>query len=211
MPASALAAYPRTTGRREQPMAQNREREAYQFGTDPQAHLVVLVVAALLFLIYQATHLDLMSGISRIEMAGLGTVSGSSPLPAPASELDMQLSADGVSLLPLEPVASGSGSIDHLVGESAIARGVTVLSVTADEGFWVGTSNSDRVWVQLTGDGESPYTVRPGDRAYFLGTVVAHSASYASSACAGDSQGVRLLTAQRAHIEVPQDGLTLNR
>ncbi|MDQ4036873.1 MAG: hypothetical protein M3313_00610 [Actinomycetota bacterium] len=190
-------------------MAHDRGSSTPRFGTDAQAHLVVIILVAVLFLVYQAT--SHTAGISRVEMAQLGIVSGSTPLPPPASELDSVLTVDGSSLLPLDSVATASGSIAQYVGESAIGRGVPVLSVTADEGFWVGMSPSDRVWVQLTGDGESPYTVRPADLAYFLGTVVAHAPSYAATACVGDARGAKLLTAQEAHIEVPQDNLTLNR
>lgn len=194
-------------------MAQDRGRSAAPFGADQQAHLIVIIVAVLLFLIYQLT--NSLGGISRVEMARLGPVSVSTQVPGTESgggtgaEAGDELTAGGTPLLPLSS-ATTDGSLVEFVGESAVGRGVTVLSVTADEGFWVGTGSADRVWVQLTGSGESPYTVRPGDRAYFLGTVVAHSDSYARTACAGDTDAVELLTAQGAHIEVPMDQLSLD-
>lgn len=196
-------------------MADERRRGAYEFSLDQQAHLGVVIVATMLFLIYEATHG--MAKIDRVEMAGLGTVSVSTQLPAanpvggdPNADGADELTAEGTSLLPLAAATSDAGLVEF-VGQSAVARGVRVLSVTADEGFWVGTSGTERVWVQLTGAGESPYTVRPGDRAYFLGTLVSQSAGYARTACAGDPASVELLTAQGAHVEVPQDHLTLNR
>ncbi len=195
-------------------MADERRRSAYEFSTDQQAHLGVVILTAMLFLIYQATHE--VANISRVEMARLGTVSMSTQLPGTEPEAGTgaeggdELTVDGRSLLP-PSAATSAASLGEFVGQSAIGRGVIVLGVTADEGFWVGASTADRVWIQLTGAGESPYTVRPGDRAYFLGTVVSHSASYARTACAGDAQGVELLIAQAAHIEVPQDHLSLNR
>ena len=44
---------------------------------------------------------------------------------------------------------------------------MSVLSVPADEGFWIGTSQNDRVWVQIVGKGESPYQVQAGDKVDF--------------------------------------------
>jgi hypothetical protein len=45
---------------------------------------------------------------------------------------------------------------------------VRVQLVAANEGFWVGTSVRDRVWVQLIGTRGSGFRAEPGDK-------VAHS------------------------------------
>lgn len=124
-------------------MADDRRRGAYEFSLDQQAHLGVVIVATMLFLIYEATHG--MAKIDRVEMAGLGTVSVSSQLPAANADDGAagggdvnadgdQLTAEGTSLLPLAAATSHAGLVE-LVGQSAVARGVPVLSVTADEGF----------------------------------------------------------------------------
>ncbi|MFC4951131.1 hypothetical protein [Pseudonocardia sp. GCM10023141] len=72
--------------------------------------------------------------------------------------------------------------------------GSPVQSVPADEGFW--TSETDRIWVQLTGDaGESGYTVQPRDRVDFTGQDLAHDAGFAEQSDVDAAEGADLLTA----------------
>ena len=61
-----------------------------------------------------------------------------------------QLVADDASLLPLSEAADANGSLARYSGQQVRADVVPVESVPADEGFWVGISATDRVWVQLT-------------------------------------------------------------
>jgi len=70
--------------------------------------------------------------------------------------------------------------VTSLVGQPATAQLATVQSVPADEGFWVGTSDTNRIWVQLTGAGESPQTVKAGDHITFTGTEVANPAGFSA-------------------------------
>jgi hypothetical protein len=114
------------------------------------------------------------------------------------------LTADGTPLLPLDTVAGPDGSLTGLVGQPAVGSGVTVVSVPADEGFWVGTGETDRVWVQLTGSGESGYVVTQGDRVEFTGSVVAHDPGYAERIGVDPAEGAEQLTAHGAHLEVPK-------
>jgi hypothetical protein len=87
---------------------------------------------------------------------------------------------------------------------------VQVLSVPADEGFWVGSSEQQRVWVQLTGEeGESPYQVTEGDVVDLEGTVVAHDASFAEQVGLSDADGAAQLTDLGSHIEAPKDSVVL--
>ena len=88
------------------------------------------------------------------------------------------LSAAGTSLLPVAQVAGPNGELTAQAGKPAAAQGVLVQSVPADEGFWVGTSETDRVWVQLSGTDESGYVVRQGDRVDFSGQVTAHDPGF---------------------------------
>jgi hypothetical protein len=114
------------------------------------------------------------------------------------------LTANGTPLLPLDTVAGPDGSLTGLVGQPAAGSGVTVVSVPADEGFWVGSSETDRVWVQLTGTGESGYVVQPGDRVEFTGSVVPHDPGYAEQIGVDPAEGAEQLTAHGAHLEVPK-------
>lgn len=83
------------------------------------------------------------------------------------------LTAGGTELLPV-PDAS---ELDATEGETAEGEGVTVQSVVPGQGFWVGTSETDRVYVELGGDvgeDEQPgkdVMVAEGDRVDFMGEV----------------------------------------
>ncbi len=130
---------------------------------------------------------------------------------APAAAAVGSLSSDGTALLPLTSSAP-DGTLTAYAGQPATANAVTVQSVPADEGFWVGPSATDRVWVQLTGAGESPYTVRPGDTVSFTaGQVVANPAGYPATAGLGAADGAAQLTSQAAHVEVAKDALQLTK
>ena len=70
---------------------------------------------------------------------------------------------------PLLP--SPSAGFASFVGEDAKGDAVSVESVVADEGFWVGTSPTDRLFVHLDVASESRQQVRAGQRVSFDGTV----------------------------------------
>jgi hypothetical protein len=110
-------------------------------------------------------------------------------------------------LLPLSGIAGPNGELTELVGQTVAARGATVLSVPADEGFWVGTSETDRVWVRLSGPDESGYVVTQGDRVDFTGTIQAHDASFAGQVGVDPAEGADQLNRQGAHIEVAKPDL----
>jgi hypothetical protein len=117
------------------------------------------------------------------------------------------LTVDGQPMLPLSEVAGDDGSLTDQVGKPVAANGVTVQSVPANEGFWVGTGEADRVWVQLTGGGESGYVVKQGDRVQFSGTVVNHDGGFAGQVGVDPAEGADQLTAQAAHAEVQKSTL----
>lgn len=71
--------------------------------------------------------------------------------------------------------AAGSGGLASLSAQPVEGQGVTVESVVADEGFWVGTA-AQRVFVFLTpeartSEGESPFQVEAGQRIDVTGTL----------------------------------------
>ncbi len=78
--------------------------------------------------------------------------------------------ASGEPLLPVPDDLSG------FVGDDAQCTGVVVQSVVDDDGFWVGTSQSDRVYVEYGGDvGEteegSSFVPAVGDRVDLSGPI----------------------------------------
>ncbi len=76
----------------------------------------------------------------------------------------------GESVLDIATGADAASGLGALADQPVTGTAVQVLSVPADEGFWVGTSDEQRSWVQLTGEeGESPYQVQEGDLVDFEG------------------------------------------
>lgn len=120
---------------------------------------------------------------------------------------DATLTADGAPLLPVALAAGPNGELTPQTGKTATARGVLVQSVPADEGFWAGTSDTDRVWVQLSGTGESGYVVQQGDRVDFTGQVTRHDPDFADGVGVDAAEGADQLEQQGAHIEVVKSDL----
>ena len=115
--------------------------------------------------------------------------------------------AEGKTVLPL---ANPSGDLSAYSGQTATSTSVKVQSVPADEGFWVGSSAQDRVWIQLTGAaGESPFTVKAGDSVAFTGTVVKNPDGFAEQAGVTSDEGASMLESQGYHIAVSRSALKL--
>ncbi|MCW2530210.1 MAG: hypothetical protein JWM76_5070 [Pseudonocardiales bacterium] len=99
--------------------------------------------------------------------------------------------------------------MSRYAGQPVAATGVLVLSAPVDNGFWIGTSATDQVWVQLLLPGlVSPHPVRAGDHVSFAATMVANSPTFVGDAGVTAEQGAALLTAQQAHIEVAKTAIT---
>jgi RNA polymerase sigma factor (sigma-70 family) len=109
----------------------------------------------------------------------------------------------------LGPAAAAHLSRDS--GQPAAAHRAPVLAVPAGEGFWIRGPGGARVWVQLTGHGESPQQVRPGDRVSFRGVVVANPPRYAARAGLDADDDAGLLTREGAHIDVRYTDLQVTR
>ena len=143
-----------------------------------------------------------------------GSSTGTSAAPssgaaAPAGSGQI-VTADGQSVLDLVAQSDAATAFGALSGQAVTGTGVQVLSVPADEGFWVGTSAQQRVWVQLTGEaGESPYQVTEGDTVDFEGAVVAHDQSFAASVGVDEASGAAQLTSQASHLEVAKSAVRL--
>ena len=119
--------------------------------------------------------------------------------PPTAAAQPAALVAETGPVLPL----SGNPRLDRFAGHAVQGRGVVVQSVPADEGFWVGDSEHDRVWVQLIGEGESSVEIRQGVKVAFTGRMVPHGAGFAGQVGVDASEGAGQLDEQGHHIEVP--------
>jgi len=82
-----------------------------------------------------------------------------------------------------------------------IADDATVLTVPADEGFWIGNGDG-RIWVQLTAAGESSPEVRTGQRLSFRAQPVAHTPGYSRVIGLARADGAGTLDRQPVHLRV---------
>ncbi len=107
------------------------------------------------------------------------------------------------SLLP--PPAQG---LKPFVGQPVRARAALVLAVPADEGAWIGTNNTARIWVQFHGRGESPFVLRPGQHLTFTGRLVRNTPDFVVHARIPEPDRSAVLT-QGAHISAQTSTVTI--
>src|SRR5829696_2018582 len=132
------------------------------------------------------------------------------PVAAPTTTVipgDLSLTSEGRAILPL----TGRPPLSRYADDPVRAQGVRVQQVAADEGFWVGTSPRDRVWVQLTGTRESRPRIQRGDRVSFTGRMVEHQPGFARRAGVTAGEGAGLLDQQGYHVEVSAGRLRVSR
>jgi RNA polymerase sigma factor (sigma-70 family) len=118
------------------------------------------------------------------------------PAAAPAAAVPSTVVVDGEALAPVGP----TDDLASLVGRAVRVQDARVESVPADEGFWIGDGPDGRLWVQLTDVGESPVTIRPGQRVRLRGTVASTAPGMAAAVGVDAAEGAAQLEAQRAHV-----------
>jgi RNA polymerase sigma factor (sigma-70 family) len=126
----------------------------------------------------------------------------SPPTGSPTASAPPSPTADSSLTGPAGPVLPVAGRLADLAGQKVQARGVRVLAVPADEGFWVGESRARRVWVQLRTRQESPVGVRAGQRLTFIAVVVPNDAGFVRRAGVSEADGAAELAREGAHLEV---------
>ena len=151
------------------------------------------------------------SGAASSGPSSSGPSSGSTAPSSGSAAGGSVVSADGQSVLALASGPDAAVALAGLAGQPVTGTGARVLSVPADEGFWLGTSETERVWVQLTGEaGESPYQVQEGDLVDFEGTVEEHDAAYPEQVGVDDAEGAQQLAGQAAHLTVAKSSVRLS-
>jgi RNA polymerase sigma factor (sigma-70 family) len=122
--------------------------------------------------------------------------SEAAPTPPPSADPSAGPSRDATGCLDRLPV----GSLASAAGRDVCLSGVLVVSVPADEGFWVRTEDGAEAWVQLQLRGESPPDIDAGQRVNVRGTLVRHGSDYADAAGVTQPEGAAALTRQGGHI-----------
>jgi RNA polymerase sigma factor (sigma-70 family) len=119
----------------------------------------------------------------------------------------VRLVVPGRSLLPVP----GREVLARHAGQRVRGENVPARAVTADEGFWAGTSDGDQLWVQLVGQGESPFRVLAGHRTNFVGRLVRNPPGFARLVGVVPAEGAALVERQGYHIEVAYSDISLER
>ena len=107
-------------------------------------------------------------------------------------------SAGGQELLPVPAM----NELSRLRHERVTGTSVPVESVVADEAFWVGTSEQDRMLVRLERATESPFKVRAGEIVSFDGVLARAGDGLAKELGVTENEGAPLLAEQGVYVDV---------
>ena len=118
--------------------------------------LVPLLLALLALLAIAALLIALLAGDDDKGSANSGAAQ-SAQQPGAAASGAGQLEAGGQALLP-----PPGGKLDRFVGQDTVGQDVTVQAIVKGQGFWVGTSRQDRIYVEYGGEvGKTEAGFRP--------------------------------------------------
>jgi hypothetical protein len=134
--------------------------------------------------------------------AGSGSAAAAAQQPAADAPQAAALSANG------KDVLASSSDLTGLEGQQASGT-ATVQSVVADEGFWVGSDATRRVFVFLTPEarrsaGESGFQVQAGQTVQLQGTVKPSSPEFARAAGVTGAEGAGQLASQGGYVEATE-------
>lgn len=183
--------------------------------------LLALVVIALIAFLLSRNSGDQgdQSGVDVSDDATTGDSGGADPTPADTASggavptaaetgnagQDPPLTSGGQGLLPLP-----AGGLATFVDQPVEATSVAVESVVADEGFWVGPSATDRVFVFFAAENagsESAVQIQAGQPVSFTGTVMPLPPDFEAAFEIDAAEGSDQLAQQGHFIEVPPDAI----
>jgi hypothetical protein len=161
--------------------------------------LALIALAVVLFFVIKGCGDD-----ESTESASTGTTAEATPeadagAESMATQAAGSLTADGQDLLPLP-----NGGLEQFADASVTGTGVAVESVVADEAFWVGESEQERVFVHLELTGESPFKVQPGDSIDLSGSMKPVQGTEAEQFGVTAEEGLDQLESQGQYIEVTE-------
>ena len=139
----------------------------------------------------------LLSGAGGGDGGGAASTQPTAPTVERPTPTAGTLSADGEELLPVP-----DGGASDFAGRGAEGTGVEVVEVNRGEGFWVGTSQEERVYVEYGGDvgeteqGSESFEPRVGDKVNLKGEVRPAPEEPGQTLNITDAEDARLLTQQ---------------
>ena len=102
---------------------------------------------------------------------------------------------------------SGDRPLAPYVGREVRADEATVQSVPTNEGFWVGSSLPDRIWVDLDDGGPISKPVTAGQRVSFVGRLIPNHAQLPAQLGLEAPADVAQLEGQGFHISITEETL----
>ncbi|MDQ2755088.1 MAG: sigma-70 family RNA polymerase sigma factor [Actinomycetota bacterium] len=100
-----------------------------------------------------------------------------------------------------QPLVPEPGILKSVAGKDAHADRVPVISVPADEGFWVG-HGAARIWVQFSPGTESPQRITAGQTLSFTGVVTANTPQFLALVALTPQDGRAELETSGYHLQV---------
>lgn len=192
---------PLVTDRTHNPEVVRRRDRRHGLGWVPWVALLLLLLLGLLFWwMASEANEDETEDTTTTTAAVTTTVAGTATTAAfGTAAVGSAMTAGGVNLLDL----ASKGSVASAVGQQATVKNLEVLSVVADEGFWVG-SGGKQFFVHLSAasrnSGESTPKVTAGSRVDAAGQVV-KAPEQASSLGVTTEEGAKQLRDQGAYLE----------
>lgn len=121
--------------------------------------------------------------------------------PPPVCEPSVQVSGRAVSL-------SDGGALAAMANSAIEAPALIVEAVPANEGFWAGCGGS-RLWVQLGGQNESPFSIRPGQRVTLQAVIEVNPPGFTVGVGLSVQEGAAELNRQGFHLRARYDQVRL--
>lgn len=179
-------------------LVRNRDRR-HGLGWVPWLALVLLILLGLFvwWMMKESNEND--SDDSTTTTAAMVTTTTASANTQTSGSAGSARTAGGIDLLEL----ASKGSLASVVGQQATVNNLEVMSVVADEGFWVGSAGN-QFFVHLSAatrnNGESAPRVTTGSHVNASGQMMKAPAS-ASSLGVTTAEGAKQLTDQGAYLE----------
>ena len=117
--------------------------------------------------------------------------------PPPLCEAKLQIGERAV------PLSDGA-ALARLANSAVQAPALVVQAVPANEGFWAGCG-ADRLWVQLEGRSESPFSLRAGQRLTLRGLIQVNPPGFRAAVGLSPEEGAGELDRQGYHLRARYD------
>lgn len=137
-----------------------------------------------------------------------GDEAAAQPEPEAPVGVDPDAGALSAGETPVFPLSDPGQDLTAYLEVPVQAPAAPVESVVGGQGFWLGPSPQERIFVRLMPAEGLEQPLQPGSVVQFDGArFVPHDQGFAAGVGVGPEAGAEQLTAQRAHVEVPAEAV----